>query len=251
MKNITVVSAVRRPEMYKNVVDSLESQIGDIITGYIVFNNSGALKQQFKDIFGSNSKVRVINAPDSYILRNGFDSVYNTLMNAASKDDYILMAFDTDTFEINKDEFYKDLEKDKDVYGFKMYMQRGDVWETKYQLFKNDDLLKWFGIVHENIVYNRQPDLLEITSLRVIHNNALDKSSKELKKTDNGFIILEPTEPGSDSDFRNMLYESLTWQIVNENGRHMHKNWFIEHYRINKELIDDYHNRAKEYYNAK
>jgi len=80
--------------------------------------------------------------------------------------------------------------------------------------------------------------------------NALDPASnEELEKTADGFIILKKTEEGTDSDLRNLLYETLTWRIVHENGRQQHRGWFLRHYEINHEVVDWYYHRAKQKYN--
>jgi hypothetical protein len=109
------------------------------------------------------------------------------------------------------------------------------------------------GMLHEMYMMNRQYEIhgIDKETFHVIHNNALDSSSKNVKKTaDNRFIILEKTEEGSDSDKRNLLYEGLAWKIANGFGRHGNAGWFHEHYKLNKELIDWYHSRAEKYYNG-
>jgi hypothetical protein len=82
--------------------------------------------------------------------------------------------------------------------------------------------------------------------MKVQHRNAIDSKSQNLKKNPEGFIILEKTEEGTDSDERNLLYETLTWKIVNENGRHDNPAWFRRHYEINSQVVDWYYLRAKE-----
>jgi hypothetical protein len=241
---ITVLTASRRPDLYKNLIANLEDQIGDLVDEYIVFVNDDSLKEEYKKIKYLYSKIKFIFAKEDYIYKMGFDSLYNLLIEQ-SKSKYCLMLFDTDTIEVNKDLLKQELSEDKDLYSFDCYMQRGDVWEEKHQLFKKD-LVKWFGLVHENQQFNRQPTHSKLTSFKVYHNNSVDKESQDVKKNAEGFIILEKTEIDSDSDKRNLLYETLTWKIVNEGGRHLNAGWFHKHYSINKEIIDEYYNRAKE-----
>jgi len=245
---ISLITASRRPEGFKNLISQLENNIGDYIKEYIAFVNDPKLYDDYLEIKKSNTKVVILNAPEDYIFSRGFDSLYNTLMKKATGD-YCLILFDTDTIEVDKKLFEESLKENCDLYSFDMYMQRGDVWEKKLQLYKNDNLLVWFGMVHENQKFNRQPKVGELKGFKVLHNNALDKKSLVLNKTSDGFIILEKTEEGTDSDNRNLLYETLAWKIVNQNERQMNRNWFIRHYEINKEIIDDYAKRANEKYN--
>jgi hypothetical protein len=240
---ISVITATRRPEEYLKMVENIEAKMGELVSEYIAFTNDSSQRQMYSEIKNKNPKIKIISAADNYIYMNGFDSLYNLLIKIA-KDKYLLQIFDVDSVEVDLEQFKKDLEEDKDMYGFKMYMQRGDVWETKFQLWKRD-LLTWYGLVHENQQFVRQPNIKEISSFKVIHSNARDNKSLNLNKTTDGFIILEKTEIGTDSDSRNMLYESLAWKIVNDNGRHMNKQWFQRHYDINKDVIEWYHQRAK------
>lgn len=241
---ISLITASRRPKMFFNLIDSLEKQIGDLIDNYICFVNNSNLIAEYKNTF---HKIKIISAPHNYIFQNGFDSVYN-LLQKANKSKYNLILFDCDIVTIDKEKFIEDLNKDADVYAFKMYMARGDALETKYQLYKNDNLLEWKGVVHENQQWKRQPKVLEITSLSVEHQNAIDNFSKNMKKDANGMIILEKVDENSDSFERNMLYESLAYRIVNENLYHQNRHWFDAHYKLNKEVIDWYYGKALERY---
>jgi hypothetical protein len=243
---ISILTATRRPDGYIKMVDDIESKLSDVVTEYVAFVNDIKLKPLFREIQKHNSKIKIIYAKDDFIFRNGFDSVYNSLMKAA-KSKYVLMVFDADEIVVDKDKLIKELDKDLDIYTFQMYMQRGNVWENKIQLYKREGVLQWFGLVHENQKFLKQPShgILDKDVFYIMHYNARDKNSQELKKTNDGFIILEETEDGTDSDIRNILYESLTWKIVNENGRHMHKPWFEKHYEINKDMIDKYYQKAK------
>ena len=240
---LSILTATRRPEEYLNMVQRVESAMGDLITEYIAFVNNDNVKDEFRHINKDHEKITVMFAPENFLYKQGFDTVYNTLMKRA-KSEYVCMIFDADTIEINYEQFVKDLAEKKDAYTFQMYMERGNVWEKKLQLYKNDNLLKWFGLVHENQMFQRQPEVKDIDSLKILHYNARDEKSKNLHYKDN-FIILERTEEGTDSDRRNLLYEGLAWKIVNENGRHMNKAWFEKHYTINKDVIDWYHERAE------
>lgn len=241
---ISVISATRRPEGYQKMVEQVEEKMGDVIHEYLAFVNNDDVREEFKRIASDHSKIKILNAPDNFIYRNGFDSVYNTLIKAA-KGSHIVMLFDTDEVVVDIDVFRKELEADHDLFGFDMYMQRGDVWEKKFQLYRNDGLVRWFGLVHENPQFSRQPKMKELPRdvFHILHMNARDQKSQELQRKE-GFIILERTEEGTDSDERNLLYESLTWKIIHENGRHPHKPWFEGHYALNKEVIDWYHERA-------
>jgi hypothetical protein len=231
------------------IIDT-ESKMGEVIDKYIVFVNDKTKIDQYKEIKKSFSvsKLNLVIANDNFIFHHGFDTVYNNLRKYSketTKSTHVLILFDTDIVEVDLDALKKELEIPIDLYSYKMYMQRGDVWEDKYQLYSNDGFLNWYGLVHENQIFTRQYTVGRLNNFRVLHHNALDKFSKELKKTQDGFIILEKTDEGTDSDKRNMLYESLVWKIVNAGGRHINRNWFLKHYEINKELIDWYYNRAR------
>lgn len=241
---ISVLTATRRPEGYLEMINRIEDVMSDVVTEYVAFVNNDNVRNEFKRIHKEHEKIKVMFAPENFLYRQGFDTVYNTLMKMA-RSEYVLMIFDADTIELDKDQLMKDLEEKKDAYTFQMYMQRGDSWEKKLQLYKNDGLLKWFGLVHENQQFLRQPEVKDIDSLKILHHNARDENSKNLRYKDN-FIILDKTEEGTDSDRRNLLYEGLAWKIVNENGRHLNRAWFEKHYEINKEVIDWYHERAEE-----
>lgn len=238
---ISILTATRRPDGYKKLITELEEKMGDLIGEYVAFIEKSN-SEHYLDL-KNNPKIKLIIAPDNYIFNHGFDNLYNMLIKTSTQK-YCLMIFDTDTIELNKEQFAKDLGEDADLYIFKMYMQRGDVWEDKMQLYKKD-LLKFEGAVHENQVFLREPKIKQIDSFKIIHQNAVDTESQNLKKTSDNFIILEKTVEGSDSDMRNLLYESLAWKIVNGNGIHRHKGWFQRHYEVNKPIIDWYYERAK------
>jgi hypothetical protein len=241
---ISVISVTRRPEKYLQMINEVESKMGDLVLEYIAFVNDRTLFEKYRQIKADNSKVKLLLCPENYIFQNGHDKVYNVL-GAAAKGKQILILFDSDSIEVQFDLFRQDILHNQDLYVFDMYMQRGDVWEKKMQLYKNNGNLQWYGLVHENQTFTKKhPNPYEICSFKVLHNNAIDNSSLNLKKTNNGFIILEKTEEGTDSDNRNLLYESLAYKIVNQNGRHLNRGWFIEHYKINKEVIDWYYERA-------
>jgi len=248
MRKISVVSMSRRFELYKQFVHCLEFQISDLIQQYIVFVNDKNIATKYLDLEKENTKIRVVIAAEDFIYKYGHDRVYNHLDSIASTE-YILKLFDTDVVEVDKNLFKEELNKNVDLYGIQTYMQRGDVWETKWQLYRKG-VIKWTGIVHENQVPNKKGQITkyQLQSMKVFHNNALDKISLELKKTPDGFIILEKTEEGSDSDQRNMLYEYCTHRIVNEGVPHNSVAWFRRHYELNSAVILWYVQRAKEKY---
>ena len=104
------------------------------------------------------------------------------------------------------------------------------------------------GLCHEIMNFNRQPKIIPTTAIKIIHNNALDKTSQNIKKSPDGFPILEKAEEGSDSEKRNLLYEALVYRIVNEGGKHAHKQWYEGYYKVNKAIIDEYNEKAKIYF---
>ena len=122
-------------------------------------------------------------------------------------------------------------------------MARGDSREIKYQLYKKN-IGNWVGMIHENFEFYSQPTLYDLLSLKVYHKNALDNFSKNLKKTFDGFIILEDCDENSDSYKRNLLYESLTYRIIHENLPHKYRGYLLKHYEINKTIIDKYYQKA-------
>lgn len=245
---LTLITTTRRPQGFKNLIVQLEEKLGDLFDEYRGFVNTPEQIDEYKKIQKEHDKAKIIYAPEDYIYKNGFDKVYN-LLGTNIKSDYVIILFDTDEVDvIDRGLLIQELNQDCDIYSFKMYMERGDVWEDKFQIYKPEKM-QWFGLVHENQQFYKQPKVGNITAMKVRHNNAVDKSSKELKKNNEGFIILEKTEEGTDSDKRNMLYETLAWKIVNQNGRHLHKQWFEKHYQLNKEVIDWYYERAKKKYN--
>jgi hypothetical protein len=247
MTTISVVSMSRRPELYFEFVKSLEKSIPDIIAEYIVFVNDPVTLPRYYSFANNDcNKVKILNAPEDFVFKYGHDTVYNYIEKKVIGD-YIFKLFDTDVCEIDRDVFIEDLKLNADIYGMDTFMERGNVWEVKYQLYKRG-VLKWMGIVHENQHFLiDSPKKLTLKGLKVYHHNALDpESAEELEKNAEGFIILKPTKEGSDSDRRNLLYETLTWKIVNEGGRHDHLGWFQKHYAINKDMVDAYYKRAKE-----
>lgn len=238
----------RRFSRYQSFVENLELQLSPEIKEYIVFVNDKELIPLYKELELHNCKIRVEQASNDFVFRSGHDTIYNYL-ESISDTKYILKLFDTDTVEVNKDLFLKELEKDADIYGIDTYMERGEVWEKKYQLYKKG-IFKWYGVVHENQHFLIQnPKVENLLGIKVFHRNSIDSESRNLKKTSDGFIILESTKDGSDSDNRNLLYEYFSYIIANENARHDNLNWFKRHYEINKTLIDEYYKRAKEKYN--
>ena len=244
---LTLITTTRRLNGFNNLINQLEEKLGDLFVEYRAFVNTKESVDEYKKIQTKNNKIKIILAPEDYIYKQGFDKVYN-ILGSNIKSKYVIILFDTDTIDlIDKNKLVEELNQDCDIYSFKMYMQRGNVWEDKFQIYKPEKM-QWFGLVHENQQFYSQPKVGKIESLKILHNNALDNTSKNLKKNEQGFIILEKTEDGTDSDNRNLLYEYLTWQIVNNNGRHLHKEWFKKHYEYNKEVIDWYYERAKQKY---
>lgn len=242
---ISIISMSRRPEMYFDFVRSFEKAVPDIVVEYIVFINDVVLLPRYYSFANEHSKVKVQHAPEDFVFRYGHDTVYNYLEKKAVGN-FILKLFDTDICDINHGQLLEDLKRDADIYGMDTYMERGNVTETKFQLYKKG-VLEWFGAVHENQHFKiENPKQDHLKGLKVFHHNALDTESSELEKTSDGFIILKRTQIGSDSDKRNMLYETLAWKIVNEGMRHDHIGWFNRHYQINKDVIDWYYQRAKE-----
>ncbi len=247
---ITIVSMSRRFDGYMKLIEQFESIIPEIIEQYIVFVNDNQIKSLYKSLENQNKKVKCIFAKEDFVFKNGHDTVYNYL-DSLAQTNWILKLFDTDRIELNSQEFIQEFEtfnKETIIFGIPTYMQRGDVWETKYQLYKKGNTI-WKDCVHENLLFNTEPKAYDLKSFKVYHENAIDDISKNLKKDNEGFIILEKTEEGSDSDNRNLLYEYFTWKIVHGEFTHQHKQWFDKHYSKNKELIDWYYNRAKEKYN--
>lgn len=244
---ISLLTASRRFEGYKNLVKQLESLIPELIEKYIVMVDDSDVLPLYRELKKEINKIIIMPVPYNWIYKNGFDTLYNDLMKAA-KTEYCWMLFDCDEVQMDVDQFKEDFEQQPDIFGYPTHMERGDALETKYQLFKNDGLFSWFGVLHENQKFNIQPKAININSVKILHHNAVDHFSQNLKKTSDGFLILEKTEEGTDSDKRNLLYESLAWKIVNEGARHDYVGWFKRHYEINKEVIDWYHNRALEYY---
>lgn len=245
MKKISIISTTRRPQKYREFVEHIEAELGEFIESYISFVNDYRLRDEYKIIESQFSKVKIIYAPDNFLFKNGFDRVYNMLLKQV-KTDYAWMLFDVDKVEVkDKKKFSDALSGFYNYIGIQTHMQRGDSLEIKYQLYK-PDLLRWEGAVHENQVFlgdvkqiDLSPDIISIK-----HLNVVDSESSKLNKTDDGFIILEKTEEGTDSDKRNLLYESLAYRIVHENLPHRYRGWFLRHYFINKRIIDWYYSRA-------
>lgn len=247
---ITIVSMSRRTEMYRDFVEQVEKSMGNLVSAYFVFVNDPILLPFYKALEQKNSKVRVFNAPVDFVYRYGHDTVYNYLEKGIQTP-YILKLFDTDTIEVDAKLLEEELKatflgvQGFDIYGMETYMERGNVWETKYQLYKTN-FLTWYGLVHENQHFKTPHQSSKtLKSLKVYHHNALDPESAKLEKNAEGFIILKKTQEDSDSDRRNMLYETLTWKIVNEGGRHDNPGWFKQHYSFNKEVVDWYYDRAR------
>ncbi len=249
--SITLCSMSRRFSGYQKLVEQFEETIPEIIKQYIVFVNDDSLKSLYKSLENQNKKIKCVFAKEDFVFKNGHDKVYNMLSSIASTD-WILKLFDSDKIEINKELFKKEFEeaqkKNVNIFGIPTYMQRGDSHEIKYQLYKKS-VAEYKDCVHENLIFNQQPIAYDLKSLSVIHENAIDEKSKNLKKDEEGFIILEKTEEGTDSDLRNLLYEQFTWRIVHGELNHQYKAWFDKHYQKNKELVDWYYERAKQKYN--
>jgi hypothetical protein len=244
---ITIVSMSRRPEMYRDFVKQSEELMGNLIVSYFVFVNDPILLPFYKNLEQSSPKIKVYNAPEDFVIRYGHDTVYNYLEKLVQTP-YILKLFDTDTLEVDSKLFEEELKKNLDIYGMETYMERGDVWETKYQLYKKG-IMEWFGLVHENQHFKSSISTpTKLKGLKIYHHNALDTESSNLEKTPDGFLLLKKTQEDSDSDRRNLLYETLTWKIVHENGRQDNPGWFLKHYEYNKPVVDWYYERAKRKY---
>jgi len=240
---LTIVSMSRRPEMYKNFVIETEKVLRDLISAYYVFVNDPQLLPFYKSLEISNNKIKVFNAPEDFVFKYGHDTVYNYLEKQVQTL-YILKLFDTDTIEVDLQLLKEELKQGFDIYGIETYMERGDVWENKFQLYKKG-VLEWAGLVHENQHFKKPHTTAILKSLKVYHHNAVDPESEKLDKTSDGFIVLKKTKEGTDSDQRNLLYEYLGYRIACENGRHDHPFWFVRNYEVNKELIDVYVKRVK------
>jgi len=239
----------RRLEAYKEFVRHTDELMGEWITQFRVFVNDPETLTGYKELERDVPKIKLFQAPPDFVFKHGHDTVYNFLEKNVEST-YILKLFDTDIVYVDHDVFAKELGEGPDIVGMNTYMQRGNVWEWKYQMYK-PNLMKWFGLVHENQVWNSKDlKMIQSEGLKVEHMNALDPESRELEKTPDGqFIILKKTEEGTDSDKRNMLYETLTWKIVHEGGRQQNAAWFHKHYEINREVVDWYYQRAKQKFN--
>lgn len=247
MKKITIVSTTRRPEKYEKFIENTLKVVGKPIEGFIGFCNDKELVPAYKEINKKYPNLKMIYAPDNFIFKNGFAKVYNMLLKQV-KTELAWMLFDVDEIVIEDyDLFIEILGSFHNYYGIKTHMKRGDSWELKYQLF-DPTIIRWEGHVHENQMGIEELKTINFPdkATKVIHNNIVDTESSNLKKTDDGFLILEKTTEGSDSDKRNLLYEGLTYRIVHENLQHKFRGWFLRHYQINKEIIDWYYERAKE-----
>jgi hypothetical protein len=247
---ITIVSMSRRSEMYRDFVEQIEKLMGELVDAYLVFVNDPQLLPFYKSLELKNSKVKVFNAPEDFVFKYGHDTVYNYIEKQVQSK-FILKLFDTDTVEVNSRLLEQELKENFDIYGMETYMERGDVWETKYQLYKKG-VIEWYGLVHENQHLKKgvihSPSKI-LKNLKIYHHNALDLESEKVEKTPDGqFIILKKTQENTDSDRRNLLYETLAWTIANASGRHDNPGWFKKHYEINKEVIDWYYERARRKY---
>jgi hypothetical protein len=244
---ITVVSMSRRPDKYRHFVEHMEREMGTLIDAYYVFINDPQTLPFYKNLELQEKKIRIFNGPEDFVFRYGHDTVYNYLEKNV-KSTFILKLFDTDTVEVDPILLEEEL-KTGDIFGMETYMERGDVTETKWQLYRAG-ILSWYGLVHENQHFYKDVPVTQklLKSLKVYHHNALDSESATLIKNEQGFIILKKTTEGTDSDRRNLLYETLTWKIVNEGGRHDHVGWFQQHYAFNRETVDWYYERARKKY---
>jgi len=242
----SILTASRRPEGYLNLVRQLEEKLSNYVVEYLCFIDKAELKPEYDKIKEQYPKVKIILAQENYIWKNGWDSVYNLLIKS-SKAVMCWLLFDSDEIVLdNTEQFIHDL-YDGELFGINTKMQRGNVFENKFQLFYNNGNIKYFGIVHENQVFlKHSPNIVVLNSIRINHNNALDKNSKELKKTEDGIPILEMEEEGTDGYNRNVLYEGLTWKVVNQNGRQQNRDYLIRYYNVNKDIIDEYYKIASE-----
>jgi len=242
--NITIITASRRPKGYLNLVKQLEENIPDIILEYLCFIDNKELQLEYNKIRTLYPKVKIILAESNFIFKKGWDSVYN-LLTKYSKGEYCWQLFDSDEIIFyDKKQFKIDINEEYDLFGIPTLMQRGNSNENKFQLYKNDGLLYWYGLVHENQMFLRNPNIKIINSIKINHNNALDNNSKKMKKTEQGIPIIEMEEEGTDGYLRNLLYESLVFEIVNNNGRHKNKEYLIKYYNVNKSVIDTYYKLA-------
>ncbi len=243
---LSIITASRRPQGYLNLVKQLDEKLSNYIVEYLCFIDNKELKSEYDKIKEQYPKVKIILAQENYIWKNGWDSVYNLLIRT-SKGNHCWMLFDSDEIILdNPKRFVNDL-NDGELFGINTKMQRGNVFENKFQLFYNNGNIKYYGLVHENQIYlNHSPNVKILNSIRINHNNALDKNSKELKKTEDGIPILEMEEEGTDGYLRNLLYEGITWKIVNQNGRQQNRDYLIRYYNVNKEVIDKYYKKACE-----
>jgi hypothetical protein len=236
----------RRFDGYCKLVEQFEHIIPEFIEQYIVFVNDDKLKSLYKSLENQNKKVKCVFANENFVFKNGHDTVYNYL-DSLVQSEWILKLFDTDRIELDIELFKKEFEglnNKINIYGIPTFMQRGEVWENKYQLYKKG-IANWYGILHENLEFNVQLITYDLKSLKVFHENGIDNKSLDVKKTEDGFIILEETFSGEDSHERNVLYESLGYKIVFEGGRHRNRDWFVRNFEINKNLILKYVEEAK------
>jgi hypothetical protein len=257
---ISLITATRRPDKYFELIQEVDSKMGSLIKEFNALVHESQ-SDEYKKIKEKNSKIRILKVSDNYIYKNGWDSVYN-LLGKFSTSNFLLMLFDTDKIEnLNLEEFKKYLNSGYDLFGFNVFMQRASgVYEKKYQLYRNNFGFEWRGAVHENLINTKSANgilhsnllhkqfEIPIEHFSILHQNALDIYSTQTKRNKDGFVILEKLEEGSDSFERNLLYETLTWKIVNENMFHYNKLWFEHHYKVNKDAVDYYYNIAKKKY---
>lgn len=246
---ITLISASKRVNDCFNMLDNAYKLMPNTLNESIILvAGNEELHNQYKEKIQKNFKnCKIICAKEDFYFRKGFDTGYN-LLNKAANNKFILALCDSDVLTVNENKLIEDLNEDLDYYLGEIFMERGEATEKKYLLYKKESS-NWYGLVHENLQLKPDSKGKEITSFSIKHLNAKDKFSKNLKKTDDGFIILERPDVDSDSYQRNLIYEYLAYLIANKNGRHLFQGWFKRHYEINKELIDEYYNIAKEKYN--
>lgn len=244
---ITAITVTKRPDQFERLVQEI-GKINCVNEVFALVAEKDDIHKQFSEIKNrvntiySDDFFKLIKAPFDFLFKNGFDSAYNLLAKKA-KNDIILTLTDSDYIEeINNDLFENEI-KDVKCGIVNIYMQRGDS-EEKKALIYNRNYCNWYGVVHENLMSKTQIETKEITSLKLNHKNAKDDFSKNVKKNEQGFIILEKLSPGSDSYNRNVIYEYHTYMIVNNNARQINRDWFFQHYEINKEAVDYYYNEA-------
>ena len=251
---ITAITTTKRPEQFERLVQDIV-KINNVNEVIAFVAEKDDIHKQFSDIKNrinanySKDFFKLIKAPFNFLFQSGFDTAYNILAKKA-KNDTILTFTDSDYVEEINNELFESEIKDIKCGLVEIYMERGNALEKKALIY-NKNSCHWYGVVHENLISPGAIKLTEITSLKLKHLNARDEYSKNLKKNEEGFIILEKLNPGSDSYDRNVIYEYHTYMIVNNNSRQMNRDWFLKHYEINKDAVDYYYNEALKYLSNK